>query len=165
MDQLVPKCHVAFENVSKHAANRCRGLMVQYVQIPAQKNLEESADTMKLIGSVHTKVFKQSDGGLTVIVGSEEPHALAREYGSGIYAESGDGRQTPWFWQIKTAKWSHITGKPVGTWVKTWGQPTPAGREYYGNIPWLRPAFEKGQGKVKQELKIYIVRKLKEYLE
>lgn len=49
-------------------------------------------DSGRLRNSVNNRVE-----GDTVYVGTNVPYAIYNEYGTGIYAENGNGRQTPWF--------------------------------------------------------------------
>lgn len=44
----------------------------------------------------------------TAYIGTNVEYAPYIEYGTGIYAENGDGRQTPWAFQDEKGEW-HIT--------------------------------------------------------
>lgn len=46
----------------------------------------------------------------TVTVGSNLFYALYVELGTGVYAENGDGRKTPWVWKDYNGKWHYTRG-------------------------------------------------------
>ena len=49
-----------------------------------------------------------------VYVGTNNEYAIYHEYGTGIYAEGGKGRQTPWSYQDKDGNWHRTRGmKPI----------------------------------------------------
>lgn len=64
-----------------------------------------------------------NDHSVTIAVGSAVDYAPFVELGTGIYAEDGKGRKTPWSYQ-----------DPSGGWHQTVGMPAR---------PFLRPAVEK----------------------
>lgn len=66
-------------------------------------------DTSRLINSItHTVV------GNTVFIGSNVPYAVWHEVGSGIYADDGNGRKSPWAYQDSKGQWHNTKGlKPV----------------------------------------------------
>lgn len=46
--------------------------------------------------------------------GKRHPYPLYVEMGTGIYAEGGKGRKSPWSWQDKNGKWHYTRGiKPT----------------------------------------------------
>ena len=53
-------------------------------------------DTGRLRNSIAHKVEDNGENGATLYVGSNVEYALYHEYGTGIYAENGMGRKTPW---------------------------------------------------------------------
>lgn len=66
-------------------------------------------DTSRLINSItHTVV------GNTVFIGSNVPYAVWHEVGSGIYADDGNGRKSPWAYQDSKGQWHNTKGlKPI----------------------------------------------------
>lgn len=66
-------------------------------------------DTSRLINSIsHTVV------GNTVFIGSNIPYAVWHEVGSGIYADDGNGRKSPWAYQDSKGQWHNTKGlKPI----------------------------------------------------
>lgn len=74
-----------------------------------------------------------SDGGLKaeIIVGAE--YGIYLEFGTGIYAEGGDGRKDPWvYWSDKLNRYVYTRG--------------------IRSQPYFRPAFEKGLRYFVQEM-------------
>lgn len=56
-------------------------------------------------------------------VGPEAPYAVYQEYGTGIYAENGNGRQTPWVYRRKDGGFITTVGNRPHPFVR------PAARE------------------------------------
>ena len=50
------------------------------------------------------------DNGHTVVIGSAVQYAPFVELGTGIYAEGGGGRQTPWRYQDRKGNWYTTSG-------------------------------------------------------
>lgn len=49
-----------------------------------------------------------------VYIGTNNEYAIYSEYGTGIYADEGKGRQTPWAYQDKNGEWHRTRGmKPI----------------------------------------------------
>lgn len=84
--------------------------------------------------------YKVSGDGLEVTVGSNAENAIWEEYGTGIHAEGGRGRQTPWSYRAPNGKWYTTRGKK-GT-----------------------KAFRRAYGKVKRAAAKNLERKLSSYL-
>ena len=78
-----------------------------------------------------------------VFAGETSNYAIFQEYGTGIYAENGDGRKTPWLWTVKSQKWADIFGIEVGQAVI-----------WHGNRPhpFIRPAWDESKDKVYENL-------------
>jgi len=70
-----------------------------------------------------------------VYVGTNLSYAKYVEYGTGIYAEGGQGRKTPWYWETDSGKYAG------GHW--TWGQ---------NPQPFLRPAFIMNREWIKEHI-------------
>lgn len=69
-----------------------------------------------------THEVEQDNHSATAIVGSAVEYAPYVELGTGIYAEHGDGRKTPWRYQDQYGNWHTTSGMPAR--------------------PYLRPALE-----------------------
>lgn len=77
-------------------------------------------DTGNLANSIDYEVV-ESD--LQVQIGTNVKYGKYVEFGTGIYAEEGDGRKTPWTYQDDEGKWHRTNGMHPQ--------------------PYLRPAIEK----------------------
>lgn len=66
-------------------------------------------------GAMRNSFSHQVDAGEnTVYVGTNNEYALYHEYGTGIYADNGKGRQTPWVYQDAHGEWHRTRGmKPI----------------------------------------------------
>lgn len=82
-------------------------------------------DTGRLRGSITTAATIEDDGKVVARVGTNVEYAAAVEYGTGVFAENGKGRKTPWVWKGDSKK--------HGGWHTTSG---------YAAKPFLRPAYE-----------------------
>lgn len=55
--------------------------------------------------------YKVDDGELNCVVGSAQENAIWEEFGTGVYAENGNGRKTPWSYMDAKGKWHKTVGK------------------------------------------------------
>lgn len=69
-----------------------------------------TVDTGNLRDSISHSV-DQSD--LVVYVGTDVSYAIYHELGTGLYAEGGSGRQTPWMFEDKNGEWHWTHGVPA----------------------------------------------------
>jgi HK97 gp10 family phage protein len=78
--------------------------------------------TGNLRRSIHIEAHETTATSASVLVGTRERYAVYQEFGTGVYAEGGDGRQTPWV---------YTAGDGRAVWTR-------------GNRPhpFLRPAFD-----------------------
>lgn len=58
------------------------------------------------------------DHSVTVVVGSAVDYAPYVELGTGVYAEDGKGRKTPWRYQDKDGKWHTTSGIPARPYLR-----------------------------------------------
>lgn len=79
-------------------------------------------------------------------------YAVYQEYGTGIYAENGQGRQTPWRFPVYSQKWAQIWGIEVG-------ELSPPIRGSHPH-PFMRPAWDEEAGNVSKLLKVAIIRRI-----
>ena len=111
-------------------------------------------DTGKLKPNIQVK-DDSTDTELNVKVGifaeASINHAIFQEYGTGIYAENGQGRKTPWLWQVKSQKWADIFGIELGDSVV-----------WHGNQPhpFIRPAWDENKDKVEENLRQALIKRL-----
>lgn len=68
-------------------------------------------DTGAMRNSINHQVANDENA---VYVGTNQEYAPYHEYGTGIYAEGGRGRQTPWSYQDSHGEWHRTRGmKPI----------------------------------------------------
>lgn len=68
---------------------------------------QEAVDTGNLRNSI---THSTEDEGHTVVIGSAVEYAPYVELGTGVYAEGGGGRQTPWWYQDDKGVWHRTIG-------------------------------------------------------
>lgn len=128
-------------DVSKELGKAGKAAMELTIEAAAKRKVEEnkSNDTGTLRASIKTELVDES----TVRTGSTVAYAPYVEYGTGIYAEGGDGRTTPWLWKVDSKKWADIFGIPRGTTIL-----------WYGSHPhpFLRPAVDENKDKISEEM-------------
>lgn len=111
-------------------------------------------DTEKLKPNIQVK-DDSTDTELLVKAGifaeSAINYVIYQEYGTGIYAENGQGRQTPWLWQVKSQKWADIFGIEVGQSVL-----------WHGNQPhpFIRPAWDENKDKIEEKLRSALLKQI-----
>lgn len=94
-------------------------------------------DTGALRRSITSKV--KADGNeVTGVVFTPLEYAPYIEFGTGLYAENGNGRKTPWSYQDDEGKWHYTKGYKGAT-----GHGTP----------YMRPALEQNREKIIQLIK------------
>ena len=127
------------------------------------QNMGDVADMMARKAPVDTEKLKpniqvkddSTDTELNVKAGifaeSAINYAIYQEYGTGIYAENGQGRQTPWLWQVKSQKWADIFGIEVGQSVL-----------WHGNQPhpFIRPAWDENKDKIEEKLRSALLKQI-----
>ena len=68
-------------------------------------------DTGAMRNSINHQVANDENA---VYVGTNQDYAIYHEYGTGIYAEGGKGRKTPWSYQDSHGEWHRTRGmKPI----------------------------------------------------
>lgn len=77
--------------------------------------------------------MEDKDGNIIVAVGTPTDYAPYVELGTGIYAEDGKGRKTPWRYQDNKGNWHTTSGMPPR--------------------PFLRPAVERHKAEYQEVLK------------
>lgn len=102
-------------------------------------------DTGRLRDSITTAADIEDDGKVVARVGTNVEYAAAVEYGTGVFAENGNGRKTPWSWKGD--------GKKHGGWHTTTG---------YAAQPFLRPAYATRKKEALQVVAEHIKRRLRD---
>jgi HK97 gp10 family phage protein len=113
------------------ALNRALTAVGIFVEGEAVENItnNRNVDTGRLRASINYQVKRDAEKGVCQI-GTNVEYGFFIEYGTGIYAESGLGRKTPWSYQ-----------RSDGRWITTAGF-TPS--------PFLRPALDDNIEKIKK---------------
>ena len=112
------------------------------VERAAKEKITDTTDTGVTRGTISTKVVEETDG-VSIQCGTNQKSAVYLEYGTGLYAENGQGRTSPWLWEIKSNKWANIFGVKVGDMV-LWRGSHPH--------PFMRPAWDENKDQVYKDL-------------
>jgi hypothetical protein len=85
-----------FHKIGEVVKKTAEDTMKYAVQVAKTKaDVLVPVDTSRLKGSIFARTAVEGDN-IEGIVGSNMPYAPYVEYGTGIYAKEGKGRQTPW---------------------------------------------------------------------
>lgn len=74
--------------------------------------------TGNLRNSISHAKEKDDDGNTVVAVGSRVEYAPWVELGTGVYAEDGQGRKTPWRYQDSNGNWHTTSGIPPRPYIR-----------------------------------------------
>jgi HK97 gp10 family phage protein len=77
--------------------------------IQAEMRARAAIDTGNMKNSVQTEAYVE-DGKPTCETGPTADYAVYQEYGTGVYATNGNGRQTPWAYRDATGKFHRTIG-------------------------------------------------------
>lgn len=121
---------MAFKDNSQKAKEAINEAGVQFLfqaclLVEGQAVALASVQTARLRNSIDHRVDEEE---LTGYVGSNVDYAVYVEFGTGEFAENGQGRKGGWVYQ-----------DPSGEWFFTWGQEPQ---------PYLRPAFRQNKGRI-----------------
>lgn len=72
-------------------------------------------DTSRLKNSITHQV---NDNEMSVIIGTDVEYGVYQELGTGIYAEGGGGRPTPWVYQDEKGNWHYTRGNKAHPFLK-----------------------------------------------
>lgn len=150
-DELKQKLASLGADVGAEFRKAGKAAMQLTVEADARKNIEtnKSNDNGILRASITTEI----DGDI-VKTGSSVEYAKYVEFGTGIYAEGGDGRKTPWLWKVESRKWAAIFGIERGTKI-LWHGSHPH--------PFLRPAFDMNKDKIPEEMQAQLEKIIARY--
>lgn len=117
-------------NISKHIEAKAFAAVEKACLLVEGKAKEKCpSDTGILRSSIMSDV-KTEQNQIVGTVGTMLEYAPFIEYGTGLFAENGDGRQTPWYYQDKDGEWHYTTGMPPH--------------------PFLRPALKESANEIKR---------------
>ena len=72
-------------------------------------------DTNRLKNSITHQV---NDDEMSVIIGTDVEYGVYQELGTGIYADGGGGRPTPWVYQDEKGNWHYTRGNKAHPFLK-----------------------------------------------
>jgi HK97 gp10 family phage protein len=110
-----------------------KGMLI--VEGGARRNV--SVDTGALRRSIITKTLEKTENSVKIGTGTNLEYGPYLEYGTGIYAENGEGRDTPWAYKYTGTK------GPEG-WRTTVGMKAK---------PFLRPAYDENKERVQDAVR------------
>lgn len=82
----------------------------QMIQSEMKSRADGSVRTGNLRGSIQSEAFVE-DGVPTSETGPTAEYAPYVEYGTGVFAADGSGRQTPWSYKDESGKWHTTSGQ------------------------------------------------------
>lgn len=98
--------------------------------------------TRSLSRSIIVDVVQVGPGKFVARIGPTEPHGKYVEFGTGIYAEGGNGRKTPWVYMVGPGKFVTTRGMKAR--------------------PYLRPALDNKREAALREFQRIFMQKLRE---
>jgi hypothetical protein len=102
MQQFEAACYAALEEIGIRAEG--------YAAANAPVGTTESTNIQGYHGGTLRQSLTHKVVGYEVFVGSNVPWAIFVEYGTGIYADNGQGRQSPWVWRDKNGDYHWTRG-------------------------------------------------------
>lgn len=99
--------------------------IIKKLEDAATRGIEDVLDTLQIetkdISRIDTGKTSESyetvtevgpqEGIIQGAIGSNEMNAIWEEFGTGLYAENGDGRQDPWVYRGSDGNWYTTVGK------------------------------------------------------
>lgn len=125
-----PQLHEALDSWAERVMTLW-GMKVQdYAQLLVPTGTEDSTGIEGYVGGAlkQSLTYALDLAKKTVTIGSNLFYSVYVELGTGIFAEKGNGRKTPWVWKDFNGKW-HLpghgptTGPPPGGWKNTLIEP------------------------------------------
>lgn len=113
MEVIVESHRIEVQNACKEAIEAALEAIGLQCEGYAKDNITAAGrvadDVMR--GSITHEVVPDENA---VYIGSDVEYAIYNEVGTGIYAEGGGGRKTPWAWRDKKGMWHTTVGmKPI----------------------------------------------------
>ncbi|MCK9592313.1 MAG: HK97 gp10 family phage protein [Methanoregula sp.] len=143
MDDLQRKLSSLGADLAKELSKS--GLKAMKLNVEDKAKEKCVVDTGNLRASINTQEVMESGKSL-IKTGTTVFYAPYIEFGTGVYAENGNGRKTPWLWKVQSPKWEGILAKWIGA---------DGTILWYGSRahPFLRPAFDEGKEQVMDDIK------------
>lgn len=112
LEDNVPQLHEALEDWVERVLTLWGMKIVDYATLLVPTGTADSTGIEGYVGGAlkQSLTYITDAASRTVTVGSALLYALYVELGTGIFAEKGDGRKTPWVWQDFNGKWHFTRG-------------------------------------------------------
>ena len=110
---------VNFESHKDEVSAELKQKINAWLEAIGEDAASASANVLTMTGTIDTGRLKNSithavdEGEQCVYIGTNVEYAIYHEFGTGIYAEGGGGRQTPWMFQDKDGVWHYTHGVPA----------------------------------------------------
>lgn len=110
---------VDFESHKDEVSAELKQKVYAWLEAIGEDAASTSANVLTMTGTVDTGRLKNSitcavnEPEQCVYIGTDVEYAIYHEFGTGIYAEGGGGRQTPWAFQDKDGVWHWTHGVPA----------------------------------------------------
>lgn len=110
---------VKFTTNKEEVLTEAKDKIVAWLNAIGQDASETSASVLTRTGTVDTGNLRDSispavdEANLCVYIGTDVDYAIYHEFGTGIYAEGGTGRQTPWMFEGKDGEMHWTRGVPA----------------------------------------------------
>lgn len=102
-----------FEIHSKECKETIKNIGIQWLHECGQSILRQVVDIYR-VDTGQTKNsfdYKVNESELSCTIGSSQENAIWEEFGTGIYAENGNGRKDPWSYKDAKGNWHRTSGK------------------------------------------------------
>lgn len=110
---------VKFTTNKEEVLTEVKDKIVGWLNAIGQDASETASSVLTRTGTVDTGNLRDSispavdEANLCVYIGTDVDYAIYHEFGTGIYAEGGTGRQTPWMFQDSKGEWHWTHGVPA----------------------------------------------------
>lgn len=105
--------NIRFENNSAKCKEEIRQAGVRWLHQCCQILLKQIIDLYRADTGQTRNSFDYivDEGELEATIGSPMENAIWEEFGTGIFAENGNGRKTPWTYKDRKGNWHKTNGK------------------------------------------------------
>jgi phage gpG-like protein len=110
---------VKFDDHKDEVMAACKEKINAWLEAIGEDAASTAANVLTMTGTIDTSTLKNSithavdEANQCVYIGTNVEYAIYHEFGTGKYAEGGDGRQTPWAFQDKDGVWHWTHGVPA----------------------------------------------------
>ena len=111
--------NVKFDSHKDEVTAEMKQKVISWLNAIGEDASQSSANVLTMTGTVDTGLLRDSishavdESNLCVYIGTDVDYAIYHEFGTGIYAEGGGGRQDPWMFQDKDGNWHWTHGVPA----------------------------------------------------